>query len=198
MSPSRLGIIPCGGHTLIEDKECCYAVVMHPAIQHLLETQQRDGFPDLRGSEAVITIPLSDRLVNEAIAAFLPAGGKVREVTVQLHDGNRMTARIRATSSFLPAIPVSLEIEKQPSLPDDPILTLKLANASKFVTLAASSLPAMVKMPPGIVVIGDRIRIDIRRLMSERHLDSWLAYLSELRIGTREGALILYVRGTIR
>ena len=191
-------IIPCGRSALIQGGECCYAVLMHPALLHLLDTQQRDGFPDLRGSEAVLTIPLSDRLVNEAIAAFLPAGGKVREVTVQLHDANRMTVKIRATSSFLPAIPVGLEIEKQPALPDDPILTLKLANASKFVTLAASTLPAMVKLPPGIIVIGDRIRIDVRRLLSERHLDSWLAYISELRIGTREGALVLHVRATIR
>jgi hypothetical protein len=170
---------------------------MHPAIQHLLDAQQRDGFPDLRGSEAVLTIPLSDRLVNEAIAAFLPPGGKIREVTLQSHDANRMTARVRTTSSLLPAIPVGLEIEKQPTMPDDATLTLKLSNASKFVTLAASALPAMVKLPPGITMVGDRIRIDVRRLMSERHLDSWLTYISDLRIGTREGALVLHVRGTI-
>jgi hypothetical protein len=171
---------------------------MHPAIQRLLDTQLRDGFPDIRGTDATLTIPFSDRLVNETIAAFLPANGKVREVTIASHDGNRFTARVRTGSIWIPPMSIELDIEKQPGLPDDPTLTLKLSHSSKFVALAASTLPALVKLPPGITVIGDRIRIDIRRLLAERGVDAWLAYVSELRIGTRQDAVLVYVRAAIR
>jgi hypothetical protein len=166
---------------------------MHPAIRDLLERQLRGGFQDVRGSTAHVTVPISDRLINEAIAAFLPEGGKVREVLIESHDGNRLTARIRTGSSLLPAIPVGLEIDKQPSLPADPTLVLKLAHASKFVTIAASALPGMVKLPPGITIAGDRIGVDIRRLLVERQLDSWLAYVTDVRVETREGAAVLHV-----
>jgi hypothetical protein len=170
---------------------------MHPAILQLLERQQRDGFPDLRGTDAAITVPLSDHMVNEAIAAFLPENGKVREVLVQSHDGNRLTARVRTGSSLLPPISVGLEIEKQPALPDDATLSLKLSHSSKFVTLAAAALPAMVKLPPGITIVGEHIRVDVRRLLAERRLDSWLTYVTDLRLSTREGAIVVHVHGTI-
>jgi len=171
---------------------------MHPAILQLLEAQQRDGFPDIRGSDAALTIPVSDRLVNAVIAAFLPAQGRVREVVIQSHDGNQLTARIRTGSALLPPISVGLEIDKQPALPDDAILSVKLSHASKFVTLAASALSTMVTLPPGLIIAGDQIRIDIRRLLAERRLESWLAYVSHLRISTREGAVVVNVRAAIR
>jgi hypothetical protein len=170
---------------------------MHPAIRDLVERQLRGGFPDLRGSTATLTVPISDRLLNETIAAFLPEGGKVREVLVESHDGNRLTARIRTGSSLLPAIAVGLEIDKQPSLPGDATLGLKLAQASKFVTLATAALPGMVKLPPGITIAGDRIGVDIRRLLVERRLDSWLAYVTDIRVETREGAVVLHVRAAV-
>jgi hypothetical protein len=171
---------------------------MNAAIQQLLEAQQRSGFPDLRGSDAALTIPISDRLINEAIALFLPENGKVREVLIQSHDGNRITARVRTGSSLLPTIPVGLEIEKQPTMPNDASVWLKLSHSSKFVTLAASALPAMVKLPPGITISGEHIGVDLRRLLAERRLDSWLAYVTDLRLSTREGAVVVHVHATIR
>lgn len=171
---------------------------MHPAIQRIIETQLRNGFPDIRGADATLTIPISDRLVNESIAAFLPPDGKVREVTIQSHDGNRFTARVRTGSIWIPPMSIELEIEKQPTLPEDPTVTLRLSHSSKFVALAASTLPALVKLPPGITIIGNQIRIDIRRVMAERGLDAWLTYLSELRIGTREATVLVHVRAVIR
>ena len=117
---------------------------------------------------------------------------------IQSHDGNRITARVRTGSSLLPAIPVGLEIEKQPTMPNDASVWLKLSHSSKFVTLAASALPAMVKLPPGITITGEHIGVDLRRLLAERRLDSWLAYVTDLRLSTREGAVVVHVHATIR
>ena len=171
---------------------------MNSVLLDLLQRQQRDGFPDLGGSDVVATIPVSERLVNETVATLLPPGGKVREVEIRAEADNRLTARVRlSASTLLPAIPVTLAIEEQPRLPEHPILSLKLAQASGFVALAASTLPSMLTLPPGISIDGEHIRLDIRRLLAERKLDGWLEYLKELRITTRAGAIVLYVRVTI-
>jgi hypothetical protein len=105
---------------------------------------------------------------------------------------------VRTGSIWIPPMSIELEIEKQPALPEDSTLTLRLSHSSKFVALAASTLPALVKLPPGITIIGNQIRIDIRRVMAERGLDAWLTYLSELRIGTREATVLVHVRAVIR
>jgi len=168
---------------------------MNSVLLDLLQRQQRDGFPDLGGSEVVATIPVSERLVNETVATLLPPGGKVREVEIRAEADNRLTARVRlSASTLLPAIPVTLAIEEQPRLPDHPILSLRLAQASGFVALAASTLPSMVTLPPGISIEGEHIRLDLRRLLAERKLDSWLEYVTDLRISTRAGAIVLHVR----
>ena len=172
---------------------------MDPAILDLLQRQQHAGFPDFAGAEAAATIPVSDRLINELVAKLLPEGGKVREVQIQTEDGNRVTARIRLSggAAFLPAISVTLAIEDQPHFPDRPILGLKLAQPSRFVAMAVSTLPAMVTLPPGVTMEDDRIRIDIRRLLADRNQAEWLDYVTDLRVTTRAGAIVLDVRARV-
>ena len=171
---------------------------MNSVILDLLQRQVRDGFPDLGGSEGVATIPVSERLVNEVVATLLPAGGKVREVEIRPEADNRLTVRVRLSASpLVPAIPVTLAIEEQPRLPEQPVLSLKLAQASGFVALAASTLPSMLTLPPGIRLEGEHIRLDLRRLLAERKLESWLEYVKDLRISTRAGAIVLHLRVAI-
>jgi hypothetical protein len=176
----------------------CYFASMHPAILDLLERQHQARFPDFAGAEVAATIPVSDRLINELIAGLLPNGGKVREVQIQTEEGNRLTARIRLSgATFLPAIPVTLAIEGQPDFPERPILGLRLSHASRFVAMAASTLPTMVTLPPGVSMEEDRIRIDIRRLLADRDQAGWLGYVTDLRVTTRAGALVLDVRAKV-
>ena len=52
----------------------------------------------------------------------------------------------------------------------------------------------MVTLPPGITMEDDRIRIDIRRLLADRHQAEWLEYVTALRVTTRAGAIVLDVR----
>jgi hypothetical protein len=171
---------------------------MDPALSDLLKRQQRDGFPDLAGTQFAATIPVSEGLINALIAALVPNGGKVREIRVRLSENDRLTAELRVSGpAFLPAIPVRLAIEDQPELPERPTLGLKLVESSGLVARAASLLPTLA-LPPGIAIEGDRIRIDVRRLLAERNLEGWLEYVTDLRINTRTEAVVLYVRARIR
>ena len=40
--------------------------------------QRERGFADLRGAHVDITLPISDRLLNEAVTEMLPASAPVR------------------------------------------------------------------------------------------------------------------------
>src|SRR4030095_8797931 len=175
-------------------------VRMNSVLLDLLQRQQPDGFPDLAGSEAAATIPISVRLINEALSRSLSNSGRVREVHLKVEDGNQATAEIRLSGpSFLPAIPVRFSIEDQPLLPDRPTLGLRLMTASSLVAMAGSLIPALTaSLPPGITMNGDRITIDIRRLLAERKMEAWLDYLTDLRVNTRAGALVLEIRAKIR
>jgi hypothetical protein len=91
---------------------------MSSALLDLLQRQQRDGFPDVAGSEVAATSPVSDSLLNELIATLLSNGGTVREIRVRLEESNRVTAEIRVSRPrFLPTISVRVAIEDQPELP---------------------------------------------------------------------------------
>jgi len=171
---------------------------MQPALLDLLQRQLRDGFPDFTGTEATVTIPIAERLVNEAIAPFLPNGGKIREVRVRAEEGDRLTAEIRLSGPrFLPAIPVRFAIDEQPQLPERPVVGLRLMS-SGVVAMAASLMPSLTALTPGIAVDGDRIRIDIRRLLADHDLERWLDYVTDIRVSTRAGAIVLSVVGAIR
>jgi hypothetical protein len=171
---------------------------MTTPVSDLLQRQQRDGFPDLLGTELTATIPIADRLINELIAGALPSGGKVREIVLQSDEDQRLTVKIRLSAAFLPPIPVALLIEEQPSLPGRPVVVLRLAQASGFGVLAGSAVSSFAKLPPGITVNGDRIQIDLRQLLLERNMADVLDYLTDLRIATKPGAIVLDVRGAIR
>jgi hypothetical protein len=174
---------------------------MHPFVllgRDLLQRQLRDGFPDVAGSDVTATIPISDRAINELIAGLLPAGGKIREVKIESEAGNKLTAKIRLSGpAALPTIPVNLAIEGQPDLPSRPVLGLRLSHASRFVALAASALPTMVTLPPGITLDHDRILIDLRRLLAEHRLEGWLEYVTSLRLTTSAGAVVLGIRAGV-
>jgi hypothetical protein len=74
---------------------------------------------------------------------------------------------------------------------------LRLSHASRFVALAASVLPAMVTLPPGIIMVHDRILIDLRRLLAERGLEGWLEYVNDVRLTTKAGAVVLGIRAGV-
>jgi hypothetical protein len=172
---------------------------MSVALLDLLQHQLRDGFPDLAGTDVSATIPVSERLVNEMIAQLLSRGGKVREIRVRAEESNHVTAEIRLSGpNFLPAIPVKFAIEHQPELPERSTLELKLVQSSALFAKAASLLRFLPVPPPGIEIDGDRIRIDIRRVLAERNNAGWLDYVTDLRVNTRAGAIVLDVRATIR
>ena len=80
-------------------------------------------------------------------------------------------------------------VDKQPSLPGDPVLGLTLSGLGGLMKFAG---PLVTKsLPPGVQMDGERVFIDIRAALAAHGLTSVLNYLKDVAVGTEDGRLIV-------
>jgi hypothetical protein len=171
---------------------------MDPRLETLLSRLRTTGFSDLRGAHADVTLPVSDRLLNDLIAGSLPASAPVRDVELTSKPGNRIAVRFKvAAASFLPQLKVSLVIEGQPELPVSPILVLKLEMGG-LLALAGPATRFLSALPAGLHFVDDRLYVNLATLLAERGLGELLEYAEHVRVTTAEGAVVVHVRARIR
>ena len=165
----------------------------------ILDRQQRSGFASLAGSELGGTIRMSDQLLNQLIAASLPASAIIRSLTVHSREGNWLDATLTLSRPpFMPPLHMELTIDRQPDLPGTPVLVLKLAGgAGAVLRLAGSVLTRAVTLPPGIRVEADRIFIDIRALLHQHGQAKLLDYVQQLCVATEESGIAVVVLARI-
>lgn len=172
---------------------------MDTRLLALLTRQQAAGFADLKGSEARASIRIAAPLLNEAVATFLAPVTAVRDVTVQPRAANRFDVRVTlAKPSFLPPLNLTLAIERQPALPADPLLILRMIGMGGMMRFAAPAIASFGSLPPGVRLDGDRILVDLRALLAGRGLAHLLDYAGQLEITTEEGSVLLLVQASIR
>ncbi len=171
---------------------------MDERIERALQRQLTDGFPDIRGAQAAITLPISERLLNEVLAETIPRSAPITDLHVTPEAGDRFAVRFRVgSSSLLPRLKIVLAIEAQPDLPALPILVLRL-ETSGLMMLAGPVLRLLNALPAGITVKDDRILVDIRALAERRAVAPYVDYLDQLRVNTVSGSVVLTVHGRIR
>lgn len=140
---------------------------------------------------------MSERLLNEIIAESVPRSAPVRELHVTPQAGDRFAVRARIGSSpLLPAINLTLTIDRQPDLPASPVLILRM-QTSGLLSLAGPALRFLDALPPGVRVEHDRIYVDLAKLLSARGLESYLDYVKELRVNAVDGAVLIFIRGRV-
>jgi hypothetical protein len=106
--------------------------------------------------------------------------------------GNRFAVRLALKKpSFLPPLSLEVIVEKQPSLPDDPVLALTLSGLGGLLRFAGPLAGFMKSLPPGVRMEGERVFIDIRAALAARGLTSVLNYLKDVAVGTEEGRLVV-------
>ena len=166
----------------------------------LLARQLAAGLPGLAGSAAHVTLRLSAQLLNEAIAAALPPDAAVRTVTAQPRPDNGFdVVVVLRKPAFLPPLHAHLMIERQPLLPADPVLVLRLAGgAGNLLKLAGPLLGGSLKLPPGVRLQNGLVSVDLRELLAERRQARLLDYVSELHLSTEESAVVIRVAAHVR
>ena len=163
----------------------------------ILQSLQSTGFRDLSGTRATATIPVSERLINELVAATLPPHIPVREAHVHPEAGDRFSVRVTPKSGFLPSLTIKLAIERQPDLPASPELVLRMASMGGLFGLATAALPIAQMLPPGVRLDGERIHVDLRAMAAQRGAADLFQYVRQLRITTEEGRAILHLDAAV-
>ena len=170
---------------------------MDQRLLRLFNRQVASGFDDLRGAEAAVTLPVSDRLLNEILTEALPSSAKVRDVGVRAQAGNRFAVRAKiAAAPFLPPLSLTVAIERQPELPASPVLVLKLEMAG-LLAVAGAALRFFDALPPGIRIENDRVHVDLAQLLEKQGLSGFLDHLEHLHVDTAEGTTIISLRARI-
>jgi len=169
---------------------------MDSRLQALIDRQQASGFRGLAGTEVYATIKLSTDLLNGAIAALTPSSSAVRTLTVQPRAGNTIDVRIEVAQSFVPAINVTVVIDRQPQLPDDPVLVLRLTGG--MVRFVAPVIANLNVLPPGVRLDGDRLFIDLRAQLKPLGQERLLAFAQEMEVGTIDGGVVVLIHAGVR
>ena len=163
----------------------------------LLDTlRERFGIDlqELSGTALAGEIPLPENLLNRLIAERLArAPSPVTAAQLQIQDAGAAIVQLSMRARIIPSIRIALRIEAQPELPHNPVLLLRwsLPGLGPMALLAGPALALFKVMPPGVRIDGDRIAVDLRELLVSRGVGDLLAYVRDLRIGTRRGAFVV-------
>ena len=164
-------------------------------LQALLREQRLNRFKDVAGAHADVAVPLSDRLASRLVTESLPEDGPVREVDLEAHTGNMFIARLKLTRpAFLPSVSVKLFIERQPHLPDSPVFVLRLEMAAGLMGLAGPAIRMMATLPPGLQLEGDRLEVDLRRVLDGFNAPDALQYVDAFELTTDDGRFVITAR----
>jgi hypothetical protein len=168
---------------------------MDPRFQALLDEQIAARFAGLTGSDARLTLRISDRLMNDAIAQALVPGGAVRSVVTHALNDNRLDAIVTlARPAFVPPLHLHVAIERGPTLPQDPTLVLRIGGgAGGLLKLVGPLLAGAVSLPPGVRLEKDAMLVDVRALLAARGLTAVLDYVRDLQITTEESAVLVHI-----
>ena len=163
----------------------------------ILNHLQSTGFRDVAGTRLSGTIPVSERLINEMVAASIPRGGHVREAHVRPGPGNRFSVRIAPRAALLPSLTLKLVIERQPELPGSPVLVLRMATMGGLFGMASAALPIAGMLPPGVRLAGDRILVDISAMAALRGFGDLVAHVRRLNITTEAGRILVQLDAAV-
>lgn len=164
-----------------------------PRVLHLIGQLRASRLSDLEGARISASIPVSERLLNQVAAGFVPANAPVREVSVHPRAGNRLGVRARvARAAFLPPVTINMEIERQAVLPDGP-LVVRILTAPGLVSLLGAAFPLGAMLPPGIILQDQRLLVDVRALIERQGYGELLPYLESIRVTTEPGRLLVDV-----
>jgi hypothetical protein len=149
---------------------------------------------ELAGGHLQGEVPLTDAVLNALIAERLGASETpVEKAEVQVRAGGELFVRLQLRRSFLPAVIVGARVEQQPDVPRSAVVGLEwwLPGTGPLALLARPILGLLKAGPPWLTLDGQHVRVDLARLLRDRGAEELLTHLAALRIGTREGALLI-------
>lgn len=165
----------------------------------LFADQEGRGFPDLAGSEGNAVVRVSARLLNSFITEEIRGSASIRELQVTPRANNRLGVRVVvAKPSFLPPITLEVLIDKQPSLPGDPVLGMTLSGLGGLLRFAGPAAGFFKSLPPGVRMDGERVFVDLRAALAPHGLTSALDYVKDIAVGSEDGRVVVAFAAAVR
>lgn len=166
------------------------------SLSDTLHHLEATGFRDLAGARVSAAVPISERLVNELVAASLPPNLPVRDVSIRPEANNQISLRITPRTGLLPPMTITLEIEQQPDLPGSPVLALRMKTMGGLFGLASAVLPIANMLPPGVRLDGKRILVDLHAIAAQRGVDHLLKHLTRLTVASETGRVVVHLEAS--
>jgi len=147
----------------------------------------------LAGSVVSGEVPITAEIVNRLIAqklATLDAPIAGAEVVVLEHDAFTVHVKPRAP---LPALRVDVVIDRQPELPEQPMVGMRwaLRGLGPLAMLAAPFLASLKRLPAGVRLDGDRVWINVEELLRQRGLGEIVPLLTRARVTTKDRRFVI-------
>lgn len=156
------------------------------AIRRVLEQQRAAGFEAFSGAVVHMTLPLTDRVLNQAIRERLRA-----EVRVTILEGNQVDVAFRGPW-WLPFSAVRLQVEEEILIEPSPTVRLRLVSPAALAGRAAGAVASTLGLLPAAVrIAGSEIRVDIGSLMTKRGHGDIATLLAAGSLHTVAGTLTL-------
>ncbi len=154
------------------------------------------GVDEIPGATVSTEIPIPDRVINRFIARALQQrpNAPVSAVRIETSDGDRFVAHVSIRKlPMIPEISVAAEVERQPQLPESPVLWLRwsLPHLGPIARIAAPIVSNLKGLPPGIRIDGERAAIDVAELLRARGLGDVVALVTRLEVGTMAGRVVV-------
>lgn len=165
-------------------------------LSGIIHTLRAARFRELSGARISATIPVAATLLNQVIAASLPAHAPVRQVTVHPDAADRLSVRVVARAALIPPITLKLAIESQPRIPGPAVLVLRMATLGGLFGLASGAVTGM--LPPGVTFNGERILVDLAALARQHGQGEAFEYLERLEVHTEPDRLIVHLDAAVR
>lgn len=169
-----------------------------PSVPEILETLRASDFRDLGGSRVATTISLGEPLLNAVVSASLPQDAPVRSLSVHPDHGDQLEIRAKLTRpAFLPPIHATVAIERQPDLPQNPTLGLRITGLAGLLARVGPLVSVTPKLPPGLSLDADVLTVDLRQLLAERGQEDWLRLVQRVVVHSEKGRVVIELEAAV-
>ena len=95
--------------------------------------------------------------------------------------------------AWFPRITIKFGIERQPHLPDEPVLVIRLLSYGSLAAFAGPAARLFSGFPPWVQMAGETLRLDLAELLQQYDAVDALSYVERLEITTRKGSVVLAI-----
>ena len=170
--------------------------ILSMGMSKLLHELISRDFDDIRGSHIAATIPLSERLLNEA-ASFRTqrAKGRIQQFDIQIGNDNYLQVGMKVAVGpfskwFRPEVVV--HAQAQPA-----VIVLTLASREYAGLMWLADLFAKELIPKGLSIRGRQVTVELAALPVLAEYRDLLRYLNDLNVVTDRGTMAIAFEATI-